>query len=139
MTEENNNPGSDPVQNDPTNNDPKPGNNPAPGNDPEKNENMIPKSRFDQVNQQKKAAEQELEQVANMLVEDIPADYKDIIPDLPPADKIKWIKNATKKGIFSNKPAESPDNVTPGTGKTQVDTSNMNSFDLLSQGFKNNK
>lgn len=134
MTEENT--GNDPEKNvDPEQNNP----NPAAGNDPEKNDQgqWIPKSRFDSLNEKKKQAEQTLEEIANEFVNDLPEDMKDIVPDLSPAEKIKWIKSAQKKGIFSQKAAESPDNETPAKGNKQVNTEGMSSFDMLNVGFKN--
>ncbi len=116
-----------------------PGTDPTSGSDPVKNENMIPKSRFDKVNSQKNELNDTLKGLVDELKNDIPEEFQDLVPDTKPADQIKWIRNAQKKGIFSNKPAESPDAKAPGTGKTQVDTSNMNAFDLLSLGFKNQK
>lgn len=98
-------------------------------------ENMIPKSRFDSVNEKKKAAEKELQEVANMLTEDVPEDFKDIIPDLPPSQKIKWIKNAQKKGLFSKQAQESPDNETPGKTTTK-DFSNLPTSEKMKAGYK---
>lgn len=139
MTEQNT--GNDPANVDDPNKNNDPNNEPAndPGNDPAKNENMIPKSRFDQLNEKKKQAEQSLQEVADSFMEDVPEDYKDIVPDLSPAEKIKWIKSAQKKGLFNKQAEASPDAETPGKGNKQTDTSNMSSFDLLSHGFKNQK
>ncbi len=103
---------------------------------PDKSENMIPKSRFDQLNEKRKQAEQELQEVADMLIEDIPEDYKDIVPDLSPSQKIKWLKNAQKKGLFSPKAENSPDANTPGPSNTEADFSNMSTYEKLQHGFK---
>jgi hypothetical protein len=102
-------------------------------------ENMIPKSRFDQVNSQKNELNDTLKGLVDELKNDIPEEYQDLVPDTKPADQIKWIRNASKKGLFSSKPESSPDAETPGTSKTQVDTSNMSAFDMLAHGFKNQK
>lgn len=121
MTEENNSNGTDKAGN---------------KNDDSKNtENMIPKSRFDQLNQQKKAAEQTLQEIADEFVNDIPEDYRDIVPNLAPAEKIKWIKTAQKKGLFTKQTQNSPDSKTPNKGKQEI-PQNMGSYDLLSMGFK---
>jgi hypothetical protein len=129
MTEENNNPGNDPEKVDQN----------KPGNDPEKNENMIPKARFDQVNQQKNELNDTLKGLVDELKADIPEDFQDLIPEMKPADQIKWIRNATKKGIFTKKVESGPDSETPNKGTKQIDTTGMSTFDMLSHGFKNIK
>ena len=134
---ENNDPGNDPAKNDPANNDPKPGNDP--GADPAKNDNMIPKSRFDQVNQQKNELNETLKGLVDELKQDIPQEYQDLIPDTKPADQIKWIRNAQKKGLFTKQTETSPDPETPGKSTKQVNTEGMDSFSMLSMGFKNRK
>lgn len=104
--------------------------------DSKKTENMIPKSRFDQLNQQKKATEQTLQEIAEEFVNDVPEDFRDIVPNLAPAEKIKWIKSAQKKGLFTKPEKKSPDSKTPNKSSQQIDVNNMNAHDLLSQGFK---
>jgi hypothetical protein len=64
---------------------------------------MIPKVRFDQVNEQKKAAEAELKSVADELKADVPEEFASLIPDLPPAALIKWIRAANASGLFDPK------------------------------------
>ena len=41
----------------------------------------IPKARFDQLNEQKKAAETALKTVVDELIQDIPEDLRDLVPD----------------------------------------------------------
>ncbi len=69
---------------------------------PNSGENMIPKSRFDQINQQKKEALDALKSVADELASDVPEDFKNLVPDLAPAQKIEWIRKAQKSGIFND-------------------------------------
>jgi hypothetical protein len=109
------------------------------GTDPNKTENMIPKARFDQVNQQKNELNDTLKGLVDELKADIPEDFQDLIPEMKPADQIKWIRNATKKGIFTKKTESGPDSETPNKGTKQVDTTGMSTFDMLSHGFKNIK
>ena len=45
--------------------------------------NMIPKARFDQINEKKKAAETELNSIAEELKNDVPEEMRDLIPELP--------------------------------------------------------
>ncbi len=96
---------------------------------------MIPKTRFDQVNLQKKEAVEALKQVADSLAEDVPEDFRGLIPELPPVDKIAWIRTALKMGIFRNGFNEGIDTKRPG-GKTPVDYSKMSSEQMIARGYK---
>lgn len=98
-------------------------------------ENMIPKTRFDQVNQQKREAIDALKSVANELAQDVPEDMRDIIPDLGPAERIKWIRQASKKGIFTKQPASGLDSTRPGNSKP-MDLENMSNMEMMSRGYK---
>lgn len=115
----------------------------TPGNNTETRsetrENMIPKSRFDQVNQQKNELNEILKGLVDELKQDIPEDYRDLVPDTKPADQIKWIRNAMKKGLFTKQAQESPDPETPAKGTKQINTEGLDSFSMLSLGFKNQK
>lgn len=104
--------------------------------DHDKNEHMIPKSRFDQVIQQKREAESALDDIANNLIEEIPEDMRDIIPDLPPVQKIKWITTANKKGFFGSQHNHNgPDSKRPGD-KVPQDFSNMSPQAIMALGYK---
>ena len=106
------------------------------GNGPEKPEKTVPYERFQKVNDAKKAAEETLAGIVAELVEDIPEELRDIVPDLPPAAKITWIRNANKKGLFSTKAPESgPDSKRPG-GKPTTDTTGMSPNELITLGLK---
>lgn len=96
---------------------------------------MIPKSRFDEINQKKKAAEDELKAVADELTKDVPDDYKDLIPDLPPGELIKWLRKSTSMGIFTKPASNGPDSDRPG-GKPPQDLTNTAPHDLRKSGYK---
>jgi hypothetical protein len=106
------------------------------GNAPDqKGEHMIPKSRFDQVVNQRKVAEAALEEIAVELAEEVPEDMRDVIPDLPPAQKIKWLRAAIKKGVFGgNQQANGPDSKRPG-GKPPVNFDGMSPQAIMAQGY----
>ncbi|HPJ68347.1 MAG TPA: hypothetical protein PLS62_11215 [Desulfobacteraceae bacterium] len=107
-----------------------------PGDTPVKSdENMIPKARFDQLNEQKKAALSELKEVADLLTEDVPEDYRDLVPDLGPAQKIAWIRNAIKKGIFDKQVNNGLDTRQP-IGKPAVNYADMDVQQKLRAGYK---
>jgi hypothetical protein len=100
------------------------------------NGNMIPKSRFDQVLQQKKDALAELETVAASLAEDVPEEFRDLIPNLSPAGQIGWLRNAQKKGLFDQRHVDGLDSERPKGGKPPLDTSNMSPMEMMSHGYK---
>ena len=108
-------------------------NNPEPKQQPQGH--MIPKGRFDEVVGQKKAAEAALEEIATSLVEEVPEDMRDIIPDLPPAARIKWVRAAMQKGIFGS-PAgvTNPDAKRPGS-KPATDFNSMSATQKMAQGY----
>jgi hypothetical protein len=107
---------------------------PAPDKGEQHKESMIPKSRFDQVNAQKKAAEAELQSVADGLKAEISEEYADLIPDLPPAALIKWLRAATQKGLFSKPVPDAPDTKRPNTQKT-TDLTGLSPMALMSGGY----
>ena len=102
-------------------------------------QHMIPKGRFDEVVGQKRAAEAALEEIATSLVEEVPEDMRDIIPDLPPAARIKWVRAAMQKGIFGS-PAgvTNPDSKRPGA-KAPADLSGMNPRQIMAMGYNTSK
>lgn len=97
-------------------------------------ETMIPKARFDQVNEKKKQAEEELKTVAEALKEDVPEEFRDVIPDLPPVQLIQWLRNAAKKGLFVKPSADSPDSKRPHKQQTE-DLSGLSPAAMMSRGY----
>jgi hypothetical protein len=97
-------------------------------------EHMIPKGRFDQVVNQRKAAESALEELATEMVEEIPEDMRDIIPDLPAAARIKWMRTAMKKGLFGGNAPEGLDVKRPG-GKPPTNFDGMTPAQIMAQGY----
>ena len=100
----------------------------------QRQEHTIPKSRFDEVNEKRKAAEAELQSVAESLKEDVPEEFRDLIPDLPPGQLIKWLRGAQAKGLFNPKSAESLDTKRPDQKKT-MDLSNMTPLQMREAGY----
>jgi len=138
MSDQNQNPGDASVNGDQNQN---PGQNGA-GGDSAQNpghgaEKSVPYARFHQVNEQKKAAEETLKGLADEALEEIPEDLRDIVPNLPPADKIKWIRAAMKKGLFGKAvQTNGPDSERPG-GKPPQNHENMHPYAVIAQGYKN--
>lgn len=99
-------------------------------------QNMIPKTRFDQVNEARKTAEAELKSVADELKADVPEDFQDLIPDLPPAALIKWIRNANAKGLFDPKgSSDSPDSKRPDKKKETPSFEGMSPQAIMATGY----
>ena len=96
----------------------------------------IPLSRLNQEIEKRKQSDKALNEIAENLIEDIPEDMRDIIPNLAPAEKIKWIRNANKKGFFELKlPENSPDSRRPG-GKPPIDFKDMTPQAIMATGYK---
>jgi len=106
----------------------------TPGDTTVNSDNTIPKARFDQVNQQKKDAIEALKAVADSLAEDVPEDMRSLIPELTPAAKITWIRQAMKKGIFTKQVESGPGSKRPG-GKQKLDLSQMKPEQMMSAGY----
>ncbi len=95
----------------------------------------VPYDRFHQVVQQRKDAESALEEVAKELAEEVPEDMRDVIPELPPAQRIKWIRAAMKKGVFGQvQQPNGPDSKRPG-GKPPTDFDGMSPQAIMAQGY----
>jgi len=100
-----------------------------------KPEHMIPKSRLDEVLKQKKSAEDALKTVAEELIQDVPEEFRDLVPDASPGEKVRWIRNAIKKGLFGKPSDNGPDTKRPG-GKPPVDLEGMNPSEMIKLGYK---
>lgn len=129
MTVENTAPASDngaPEKEVPPTQDQKPADKKEPGS--------VPYSRFAEVVEQRKG----LEATLNDLIADmVPEEMRDLVPNLPPAEKAAWIRNAKERGLFSKSeaaPANSPDAKRPG-GKQEIDLSGLSPMQKLQHGF----
>ena len=98
-------------------------------------EKMVPKSRLDQVIAQRKRADDAIKFVVTELREDIPEEFRDLVPDIEPAEQVKWIRNAVSKGLFEKAPASGPDSKRPG-GKPPIDYENMTPQQMMEAGYK---
>lgn len=94
----------------------------------------IPISRLNQEIEKRKEAEKSMKDIAESLIESIPEDMRDIIPNLSPAEKIRWIKSAEKKGLFTRQ-APPIDQKKPGD-KSPRDFSGLSPQTLMSMGYK---
>jgi hypothetical protein len=100
----------------------------------------IPKHRFDEVNEQKKGLEKDLEKIAETHMEAVPEEFRDIIPkSLSPMDKITFIQNAQKKNLFTKKSSKSPDSKAPGSGNSDFDPDKSNPLSMIEIGLTDKK
>ena len=95
----------------------------------------VPYSRFQEVNARRKAAEDTLAGIVDELCADVPEDMRPPLPHLPPADKVKWLREARSKGLFQPAPASSPDSKRP-TAKPSEDLSNLSPVAMMARGYK---
>lgn len=101
-------------------------------------ENSVPYARFQQVNEARKVAEDALAAVVDEVVSALPEDMRELVPNLPPAEKIRWINAAREKGFFA-KPGAAPTVDSPGSqrpgGKPVQDLSGMTPVQMMSAGY----
>lgn len=98
-------------------------------------EKTVPYTRFKEVNEAKKQAETELQAVADGLKEEVPEEFQGLIPDLPPGQLIRWLRQAQAKGIFNPPKADALDTKRPGDKKT-LDFNAMTPHQMRVAGYK---
>ena len=112
------------------------GKKPTEGDPPDASGKWIPKDRFNQVIEQKRTAEAALAEVVAGLKEDIPEALRDLVPNIAPAEQIKWLRDAQKKGLFSQPTGESgPDSKRPG-GSVPKSFEGLRPQAIMAQGYK---
>jgi hypothetical protein len=103
------------------------------------NTHMVPITRLNAEIEKRKASDATLKEIADGFINDVPEDLRDIIPDLPPAQQIKWIQTASKKGLFNPPQGQSgPGSEQPGARQaTSLD--DMTPGEMIKAGLKTNK
>jgi hypothetical protein len=97
--------------------------------------NMVPRTRLNQEIEKRKGAEATLKAIADELEADVPEDMRKYIPNLAPADKIKWLREAIKGGLFGgNQQENGPDSKRPSREKP-TDLSKMTPEQKIALGF----
>jgi hypothetical protein len=94
----------------------------------------IPRSRLNQEIEKRKLSEQTLKEFADTLIEDIPEEKRSIIPDLAPAQKIRWLREALKLGFFDEKQTTTIDSKRPSDKKPQ-NFENMSPQAIMATGY----
>lgn len=97
----------------------------------------VPYERFKTVNEQRKAAESTLKALVEEMTLDLPENLRALVPNLPPAEKAAWIRQAKAAGLFMPKapPAPELDTKRPN-GQAARDLSTMNPTQMLGAGYK---
>lgn len=108
------------------------------------NKGAVPYSRFAEVVEQRKGLETTLAEIVEGIINDLPEGVRDLVPNLPAAEKVAWIKVAKERGLFAkgssqgDPKTDSPDSKRPG-GKQQVDLNGMSATEKLRFGFSQRK
>jgi hypothetical protein len=98
-----------------------------------KNDDKIPLSRLNQEIEKRKAVEKTVAEIADSLIEAVPEEFRDIVPNVSPAEKIKWLRIAELKGLFSTE-KPSIDSRKPGD-KAPKDFSGQSPQAIMAQGY----
>lgn len=109
------------------------------GSGPDKTEKTVPYARFQAVNDAKKQAEETLTGLVAELVEDIPEQFRSLVPDIAPAEKVKWIRTAQKTGLFTAKSEPTGPDAKRPSGRTAPDFTGMTSYEKMSAGYGQTK
>lgn len=97
----------------------------------------VPYARFQEVVAQRNSVEEAISGIAELIsAEIVPENLRGLIPDLQAADKIKWIFEAKKQGLFNSGNANSgPDSKRP-ISKPSANLSSLSPVAMIAQGFK---
>jgi len=106
------------------------------GNAPVNSGTTVPISRLNEVLAQKKQAIDALQSMADELKKDIPEKFQEIVPALEPLEQVKWIRNATSKGLFTKIKEDGLDTKRSGI-KPKPDYGKMQPDDILKAGYSN--
>ena len=98
----------------------------------------VPLSRLNQEIERRKSSEAQLKELADQLIEDVPEDKRSIVPDLPPAAKIAWLRDAFKMGFFEDRKAKAIDSKRPGE-KPPTKFEGMSPQAIMATGYKTTK
>lgn len=106
---------------------------------PKQEPGNVPYARFQEVVEQRKGLESTLTAIIDGMVAELPEDMRDIVPNLPAAEKAAWIKSARERGLFGetgkkHAPDSSPDAKRPG-GKQAQDLTGCSPMQKLQAGY----
>lgn len=97
---------------------------------------MIPKARLDQEIAKRRGVEEQLEAVAKELEADVPEQYRDLIPaGLSAAERVKWLRAATAKGLFTAAEPLPTDHSKPKITKPTPSPDSLSSVQKMAAGY----
>jgi hypothetical protein len=109
---------------------------PAAGDTADANKHMIPKARLDQEISKRRVAEEQLEAVAKELEADVPEKFRDLVPaGLSAADRVKWIRAANSKGLFTAAEPLPTDQSKPKITKPTPSPDTLSSVQKMAAGY----
>ncbi len=97
------------------------------------------KTKLDTEATQRKQAEAQLQAIYDDVLTEVPEAHRDMIPNLPLGDRIKWVRSALKKGVFADKakPDVKVDQSRPKiTPQTQVNVDTLKPEQKMAMGYK---
>jgi hypothetical protein len=96
----------------------------------------VPRSRLNVEIEKKKAVENELKEVAKQLADDVPEEFRDLVPtDLPPGKLVAWIRSASAKGLFDPKSEKDSPDAKRGKEKITEDLSDLSPGQMMAKGY----
>jgi hypothetical protein len=111
---------------------------PAAGDTAEKH--MIPKARLDQEISKRRVAEEQLEGIAKELEADVPEQYRELIPaSLSAADRIKWLRAANARGLFTPAEPLPTDQSKPKITKPTPSLDSLSPVQKMAAGYGNTR
>jgi len=97
---------------------------------------MIPKARLDQEIAKRRAVEEQLEAVATELAADVPEEYRELIPTgLTAAERIKWMRQAAAKGLFTAATPPPTDQTRPKLTKPAPNVDALSPAQKMASGY----
>lgn len=98
---------------------------------------MIPKHRLDQEIGKRKALEDEVSQLVDTIIAEVPERFRDLIPaGLTPAEKVNWIALAKAKGLFADAPVPETDQEKPKTTPRDRNVNDLPVHARIAAGYK---
>ena|SRR6266542_3038367 len=97
---------------------------------------MVPKSRLDAEIAKRRASDEQLETIAQELADDVPEQFRDLVPTgLSAAERIKWLRAATARGLFTPAEPLTVDQSKPRITKPTPSPDALSSVQKMASGY----
>jgi hypothetical protein len=97
---------------------------------------MVPKSRLDAEIAKRRVSDEQLETIAKELEADVPEAFRDLIPSsLSAAERIKWLRAANAKGLFTAPEPLPTDHSKPKITKPAPSPDSLSSVQKMASGY----